>query len=384
MSIACTFGIMKIMKCQEIIKILEELAPLKYAEDWDNPGLLAGRAEKDVHTVMVALDATEDVISQAAAKRVDMLITHHPMIFKPLKKISTQDFIGRKLIKLIQNDIAYYAMHTNFDCAVMAQEAGRRLGLSNVHVLSPVYEEKLYKIAVFVPIEHAEKVRAAMTKEGAGFIGGYSDCTFLTEGTGTFLPLEGTNPFLGTKGELARVREVKIETIVDERRKNAVILAMLKVHPYEEPAYDVYPLASAMQGVGIGCFGYLGQYVSASNLAERVKEAFQIPYVTYTGNPEDKIASVAICPGSGKSVIRDAIACHADVLITGDMDHHSALDAKEQGLYLMDAGHFGTEHFMAEYVKEFLKKRIAELDCGTQYTEVMVITAEEKPVFQVL
>lgn len=372
------------MKCQEIIKLLEELAPLKYAEDWDNPGLLAGREEKDVHTVMVALDATEDVVSQAIAKRVDMLITHHPMIFKPLKKVSTQDFIGSKLIRLIQNDISYYAMHTNFDCAVMAQEAGRRLGLSNVRVLSPVYEEKLYKIAVFVPVEYAEKVRTAMTREGAGFIGNYSDCTFSAEGTGTFLPHEGTNPFLGTKGELASVREVKIETIVDDHRKDAVILAMLKVHPYEEPAYDVYPLASVMPGVGIGCFGYLTQYASASELAERVKEAFHIPYVTYTGSPEDKIASVAVCPGSGKSVIRNAIAYHADVLITGDMDHHSALDAREQGLYLMDAGHFGTEHFMAEYVKGFLKKRIADISLGTQDTEIEVMAAEEEPVFRIL
>lgn len=371
------------MKCQTIMKILEELAPLKYAEDWDNPGLLAGRAEKEVHKIMVALDSSEEVIAQAVAKQVDMLITHHPMIFKPLKKVSTQDFIGRKLVKLIQNDIAYYAMHTNFDCAVMAEEAGRRLGLKNVRVLSPVYQEKLYKIAVFVPEEQADKVRVAMTKEGAGFIGNYSDCTFNTDGTGTFLPREGTTPFVGQQGELTRVREVKIETIIDEQRKHAVINAMLKVHPYEEPAYDIYPLVSAMPGVGIGCFGYLNQYISAANLAERVKQAFHIPYVAYTGDPEDKIASVAICPGSGKSVIEDAVSCRADVLITGDMDHHSALDAKEQGLYLMDAGHFGTEHFMSEYVKEFLKKKIADMD-SVLCMEVSVVTAEEQPVFKLL
>jgi dinuclear metal center YbgI/SA1388 family protein len=362
--------------------MLEELAPLKYAEEWDNPGLLAGRAEKEVHKIMVALDASEDVIDQAVEENVDMLITHHPMIFKPLKKISTQDFIGKKLVKLIQSDISYYAMHTNFDCAVMAEEAGKRLGLKNRRVLSPVYEEKLFKIAVFVPLEQADKVRAAMTREGAGFIGNYSDCTFNTEGMGTFFPQEGTHPFLGNRGELTRVREIKIETIIEEARKKAVIDAMLKAHPYEEPAYDVYPLASSMPGVGIGCFGYLSQYISAANLAARVKEAFQVPFVTYTGNPEDKIASVAICPGSGKSVIRDALACKADVLITGDMDHHNALDAKEQGLFLMDAGHFGTEHFMAEYVQEYLnqKFRSADFSCG----EVRIVTAKEKPVFQIL
>ena len=150
------------MKCLKIIKLLEELAPLKYAEDWDNPGLLAGRAEKDIHKIMVALDPSETVISQAVEQNVDMLITHHPMIFKPIKKISTQSFIGRKLVKLIQNDISYYAMHTNFDCAMMALEAGRRLGLKNIRVLESVYEEKLYKIAVFVPENQADKVRQAL------------------------------------------------------------------------------------------------------------------------------------------------------------------------------------------------------------------------------
>ncbi len=372
------------MKCLKIIKLLEELAPLKYAEDWDNPGLFAGRAEKDIHKIMVALDPSETVISQAVEQNVDMLITHHPMIFKPIKKISTQNFIGRKLVKLIQNDISYYAMHTNFDCAMMALEAGRRLGLKNIRVLESVYEEKLYKIAVFVPESQADKVRQAMTKEGAGFIGKYSDCTFNTEGFGTFLPREGTDPFIGKKGELSKVHEVKIETIVEESKKESIINAMLKVHPYEEPAYDIYPLASSMQGVGLGCFGYLNQYVSAENLAERVKQAFHIPYVTYTGDPEDKIACVALCPGSGKSVIDSAISCHADVFITGDIDHHTAYDAKEQGLFLMDAGHFGTEHFMAEFVKNYLKEKIAQMDFNMQCMDINIITAEEQPIFKIL
>lgn len=372
------------MKCLAIIKLLEELAPLKYAEDWDNPGLLAGRAEKEVHKIMVALDPSESVISQAVEKGVDMLITHHPLIFKPVRKVSTQDFIGRKLVKLIQNDISYYAMHTNFDCAVMASEAGRRLGLKNIRVLEPVYEEKLFKIAVFVPEAQADKVRQAMTKEGAGFIGNYSDCTFNTEGFGTFLPREGTDPFIGRRGELSKVREIKIETIIDESKKDAVINAMLKVHPYEEPAYDIYPLDSSMPSVGLGCFGYLNQYVSAENLAERVKQAFHIPYVTYTGKPENKIACVAICPGSGTSVIGHALSCHADVLITGDVDHHAACDAREQGLFLMDAGHFGTEHFMAEFVRDYLKEKIQQIDFGMQCMDIHVITAEEQPVFEIL
>lgn len=372
------------MKCQTIIQILEELAPLKYEEEWDNSGFLVGREEKEVHKIMIALDPSEEVIAQAAAKQVDMLITHHPMIFRPLKRISSKDFIGKKLIQLIQNDIAYYAMHTNFDCAVMAEEAGKRLGLINRRVLEPVYQEKLYKIAVFVPQEQADKVRNAMAREGAGFIGDYSDCTFNTDGFGTFLPRQGTNPFIGTIGELTRVRETKIETIVEEHKKEAVLDAMLKVHPYEEPAYDIYPLISTMPEVGLGCFGYLNQYITASNLAMRVKEAFGIPYVTYTGDPEDKIASIAICPGAGGSTIGRAIECHADVLITGDIDHHEALDAKEQGLFLMDAGHFGTEHFMAGYVQEYLRNKIAQMDREMQCMDVSIITADERVVFQIL
>jgi len=278
------------MKCSEIIEILERLAPLSYAEEWDNPGLLAGRREKSVQKVMVALDASASVTEQAVLWGADMLITHHPMIFRALKQITDQNFIGKKLVALLQKDISYYAMHTNFDCAVMAMEAGKRMGLQEMRALSP----------------------------------------------------------LEVSGKKNRFCQQTVDVEASEGQNQ----------------------------IGLGCVGKLPEVISAGELAEKAKKVFGIDYVTYTGQAQDRIQTLAICPGSGKSVIPEAITCHADVLLTGDIDHHTALDAAEQGLSLMDAGHFGTEHFMAEYVKDYLLRETEG--------SIEVVTAQEKSVFCLL
>lgn len=367
------------MKCKDIIKVLEELAPVKLAEEWDNVGLLAGNKEKEVRRIMLALDATESVIKEAAIKQVDMLITHHPLIFSPMKKITYDDFNGRRLIHLIGNDIAYYAMHTNFDVAVMAEEAAKKLNISGMRVLEPTYYEKRYKIVVFVPADSAEKVREAMTKEGAGHVGAYSHCTFHTQGMGTYMPLEGTHPYIGVVNEMSFTPEYRIETIVTEEILNSVISAMLRVHPYEEVAYDVYELHQENAIQGIGKYGYLEENMTLMEVAELVKEKFELDTVKVSGDLNSRTASVAVSPGSGKSVVKAALKAKVDVLVTGDIDHHTAIDAREQGLSIIDGGHFGTEYLMVSYMKEYLRHYFDRQCNGI--SEIEIMSAHERNPF---
>lgn len=374
------------MECKEIVKLMEQLAPVAYKEDWDNVGLLVGRDDKAVKKVMIALDPSEDVINQAVKEEVDMLITHHPLIFSPLKRINCNDYIGRKVYMLASHDIAYYAAHTNMDAAVMADVAATKLEMLNVSPLSVTYKKKMYKLVVYVPEQAANKVRDAITKAGAGFTGNYSHCTFNIDGMGTFKPCEGANPYIGEINELTKVNEVRVESIITDEIKEKVIKAMLKVHPYEEVAYDVYELDNSAYEKGIGKKGYLPNEMTLKECANLVKDRFCINNVMIAGNPLKKIVTVAICPGAGKSLIKNAIAAKTDLLITGDIDHHSALDAVEQGLSIIDATHFGTEHFVVEYIRDYLVKSVYKTDDDifSNYSKLEVVMAQEQPPFQVI
>lgn len=364
------------MQIKDIIAELERLAPKNYAEDWDNVGLLVGDRNWPVTKIMIALDATEEVIDQCIAAKVDLLLTHHPMIFSKINRVSTDDLTGRKVVKLLTNKIGYYAMHTNFDVAVMGREAAKKLQLMNPRVLMPTVKEQFYKIAVYVPVDSVDKVRAAFLKEDAGHIGKYSGCMFGAEGVGSFKPEEGTSPYIGKVNEMTFTNEVRLETIVRPERLNATIDAMLRAHPYEEVAYDVYRLENEGKTEGIGYYGYLPKDMLFSELAAYTKEAFGLEHVSVCGNPGKSVASVAISPGSGKSVIRYALAAKCDVLIAGDIDHHSALDAKEAGLMIIDAGHYGTEHLFTSYMKKFIETNLA--------AEFEIFEAKEESPFKVM
>ena len=374
------------MDCREIMKALEKIAPVKYAEDWDNVGLLVGRGDKQVRKIMVALDASQSVINQCVNQKVDLLITHHPLIFSPLKRINGDDFISRKVIQLLQNDISCYAIHTNFDSMVMAEEAADRINLVSKKILDVTYSELLYKIAVFAPFESANLVRESMIKEGAGHIGAYSHCSFNMEGVGTFRPLEGTHPYIGTGGETAHTKEVKIETVVSEEKLDTVLKSMLRVHPYEEVAYDIYKLERQGREEGIGRYGYLERNMSLKELAELVKAKFEIANVKVMGSLDKRISKVAISPGSGKSMISRALKIGAEVLITGDIDHHTALDALDQGLSIIDAGHFGTEYFMVDILKNYLNQYLyhAEDEYVGIPIGIEILKAKEESPFMVM
>lgn len=374
------------MQIRDIIYGLEQLAPKKMAESWDNVGLLVGAEEWPVNKIMIALDATEEVVDQCVREHVDLLITHHPILFSKINRLTGNDATGRKLMKLVKNQIGCYAMHTNFDVAVMGMEGAKRLGLTNPRVLQPTYAESFYKLVVYVPTDSVEKVRTALAKEDAGHIGNYSGCTFGAEGIGSFKPEEGTNPYIGKVNEMTFANEVRLETIVRPEKLDQTIQTMLRVHPYEEVAYDIYRLENKGKTAGVGCYGYLQRDMLLEELAAFTKEAFQIPNVKVCGNLGRRVACVAISPGSGKSMIKDAIRNKCDVLITGDIDHHAALDAMEAGLMIIDAGHYGTEYqfvpYMRGYINEYLYR--SDLNYVGVAKDIEIIAAREENPFKVI
>jgi len=330
--------------CRELISFIEKCFPLELQESFDNSGFLVGDEDKTISKVLVCLDVNLNVIEEASNYGADIIISHHPLIFKPMKSITSSDMTGRCVMELIKRNIALYSSHTCFDNARggMNDILANMLGLKNIKVLCNDHKEKLYKIAVFVPVSHEEQVRCAMMNAGAGYIGNYSHCSFNTKGIGTFLPLEDTSPYIGTQGKLEKVSEVKVETIVKENMLDAVIKSMLQAHPYEEPAYDIYPLKNSLPG-GTGRYGELEEQCTLRELAEKCKDVFGVPYVTVAGDEKRLICKAAIVGGAGMDFARDAAQKGCDVLITGDMKHHEAIDAVAMGLSIIDAGHFHTE-----------------------------------------
>lgn len=341
---------------QEVIQAFEKLSPKKYALEGDKIGLQIGTLNKRVRRIMVTLDVLEDVVDEAIAQQVDMIIAHHPLLYRPLKKIPTDEPYGRIVQKCLKHDITVYAAHTNLDVApggvndLMAEA----LGLKDTEVLVPTTEVALKKLVVFVPKDHLIHVREAISKAGAGHIGNYSHCTFNTEGVGTFLPEEGTNPYIGESGKMEYVEEVKLETIMTEAIEKKVISAMIKAHPYEEPAYDVYPLENKGETLGLGRIGVLPAEMTLEQFAEHVKKAFDVKGVRVVGPLESKIRKVAVLGGDGNKYTSHARMRGADVYVTGDMYYHVAHDAMMEGLHIVDPGH-NVEKVMKKAVKEYLE-----------------------------
>lgn len=360
-------------KCREIIDIMENLASSKLADDWDNVGLLLGDPEKEVRRILVSLDITPEVVEEAAARGAGLIITHHPLFLRPLKHLRFDQGQGALVRRLVQEDIMVYSAHTNLDYATLgvSYHLAVKLGLEDVEVLVPTYRERYYKLITFVPEEAEAKVREAICEAGAGWIGNYSHCTFRIQGTGTFLPLAGTNPYIGEEGKLEEVKEYRLETIVPQERLPGVLKALLKAHPYEEVAYDIYPLANEGQTQGPGRIGNLSQIITLQEFALMVKRELGAEKVTIVGEKERKIKRVAVCGGAGSDVMDQAKKQGADVLVTGDLKYHEAHKALEEGLAVIDAGHFATERVivpaLVEYLQEELKTR-----------EVMVLAAQKE------
>lgn len=350
------------LKCKQIVEHIEKFCPRELAFEWDNVGLLVGDWEQDIRRVLVALDATEEVIEEAIHSKIDMIVTHHPLFIPKLnlslKSITTDSILGILIYKLIKNNISLYCAHTNLDIAKggVNDVLAELFELGNVRPLEVTGFKKLKKLVVFVPEDYVDKVREAMSRAGAGWIGNYSDCSFMSEGVGTFRPLEGTNPFIGITGKLEKVKEYRLETIVEEDRQNQVVKAMLEAHPYEEVAYDIYHLENKGKIYGIGRIGELKEQVDLFDFIKVVKHKLGISTVRLVGDVKMKVKKVAVCSGGGMSMLDSAIASGADVYITGDAKYHDAQKALAEGIAVIDAGHYYTEHVIIPVLKKYIEE----------------------------
>lgn len=351
-----------------IADIIEKLAPLNYAYKWDNVGLQLGHREDIINKILTTLEITDAVLDEAIKKDVNMIVTHHPMIFSPLKSIIKDDIKGRIIYKAIQNNIAVYVTHTNMDIAPngLNDYVARQLNIQNIEVLDITKKTLYYKLVAFIPSGYEEKIAEAIGIAGAGHIGNYSHCTFRTEGTGTFKPLEGANPFIGKPGQPETVEEVRLETIVPEEKLKEIIKILIESHPYEEVAYDIYPLANEGPDKGIGRFGNLHRPKVLSELAAEIKEQMDVEYIKVAGDLGAVIEKVAIINGSGADLIQAALYKGCQCVITGDVKYHDAQDAVSQAMNIIDMGHYDSEkifsHFIAQYLKEEINKKGLDID----------------------
>ncbi|ETI65948.1 Nif3-like dinuclear metal center hexameric protein [Neobacillus vireti] len=344
----------------EIIQLFEQFSPKGLAMEGDKIGLQIGRLNKKVERVMIALDVLENVIDEAIEKNVQLIIAHHPIIYRPLKTLLTDTVQGKMIEKLVKHDIAVYAAHTNLDVAKggVNDLLAAALGLEDAEVLVPTFDTKLKKLVVYVPASHAEEIRQVLGNAGAGFIGNYSHCSFTAAGTGRFLPGEQTNPFLGSSGQLEEVDEVRIETIVPEPLLKKTITAMIKAHPYEEVAYDVYALENKGEVLGLGRIGRVEE-MTLAEFAEKVKYSLEVDKVRVVGDLGTKVKKVAVLGGDGNKYFMNAKFKGADVYVTGDVYYHTAHDAMMQGLNMIDPGH-NVEKVMKKGLTAALQKMCQE------------------------
>lgn len=344
---------------RDVFNIVEQWAPKNLAFEWDNVGLQIGSYRKPVKKIMITLDVLESVVDEAVENQVDLIIAHHPLLFKSIKQVNTDTPAGRTIKKLIKHDITVYAAHTNLDVADggVNDMLCDRLGVDEREVLVDTDTEKLYKLAVYVPTTHLDMIRNALSEHGAGHIGNYSHCAFQTAGQGTFKPLAGTDPFIGSQNEVAYVDEVKIETIVQKQNLQSVINAMITAHPYEEAAYDIFPLKNEGKRNGIGRIGILTPTMSVKELCAHIKAVMDISHLRVIGDITKKVKKVAILGGSGEKYINKAKQKEADVYITGDMTFHAAQEACLSGLPVIDAGHY-IEHVMKHSTKNYLGDKL--------------------------
>ena len=365
------------MLIADIEQILESWAPRWIAWERDNVGLQVGDRTRTVRKVLVALDVTDKIISEAASLGATLIVSHHPLLFRPPSTISAADPVGRLVLSLAEKKIALYSAHTNLDFAKdgVSFTLARKLGLTNVTFLSPL-RDLLAKIVVFVPEEARERVTTAMAQAGAGVIGDYSICSFRTPGTGTFKGSATTKPVIGRPEKLEEVKEVRLEMIVPRARVRETVEAMKRVHPYEEVAYDVYRVENPSASYGAGAIGILPRPVTLAAFLKKSKRILGAEGVRYSGNAGKKVQRIAVCGGSGGELIQDAAKARADVFLTADIRYH-AYHGIDPRMALVDAGHYETEHVVLDVVARRLREESRRL---RQRLTVEVTKSSTNPV----
>jgi len=345
------------MTIREIISYLESVAPPAYQESYDNAGLIIGDPESTVTSALITLDVTEAIIDEAIETGCELIISHHPILFKGIKRLNGNSYVERCVIKAIKNDIAIFAAHTNLDSILggVNSKICEKIGLTNTIILAPA-KDQLLKLVTFIPEDHLDKVREAVFAAGAGEIGKYDKCSFSTEGLGTFRGGDDTNAYVGEKGEFHFEKEARFETILHKHSKNSVINALLKAHPYEEVAYDLFPLENVLPEVGAGMIGELPGAENEIDFLSRLLDIFGCKSIRHTYLLGKPVKKVAVCGGSGSFLLPAAIAAGADIYVTADMKYHDFFEAEEK-IIIADIGHYESEQFTKELFYEILIKK---------------------------
>ena len=346
------------MKIKEIITVLEEMAPLAYAEDFDNVGLLLGNQEDEATGVLVCHDALESVIEEAIAKNCNLVVCFHPILFSGIKKITGKNYVERSVLKAIKNDIAIYAVHTALDNHKNGVNKifCDALGLTNTKILVPK-PNFIQKLVTYTIPENVEQVRNALFNAGAGKIGNYDDCSFTSQGIGTYMGNENSNPEIGERFEFVEAQEIKIEVTFEKHLQNKILKALFKNHVYEEVAYEIYDLQNTHQNIGLGMVGELEKPLSEIEFLQLVKTKMQCGGIRHSTLLGKSIKKVAVLGGSGSFAIKNAIQAGADVFLTADLKYHNFYEAENQ-MVLADIGHFESERYTKNYIVDYLKEKI--------------------------
>ncbi len=378
----------------QVEQLIEKIAPRSWAEEWDNPGLLVGSSAQRVEKILLALDGTMEVVDEAVKEKANLIITHHPLMFKPLRNLRMDNPSAMLALALFGHGISLYAAHTNMDKSILSSSKtfAKILGLEKSEYLDST-AEKLIKIVTFVPQDDVEAVRTALVAEGvgAGITDGehsesYVECFYQTNGEGMFRPIKGAEPVIGGIDELTRVAEIRLESIVEERSLARAVRALHRAHPYEEPAYDLIPLMNTGKRRGYGVIGYLPQPMTLGELWEQFlyslkknsinifPQDYDLSSVRLAGDFNRKIKKIAIANGSGNSFVQKAVSKGADLFITGDIDYHGVLDSLEAGMAVGELGHFLSEIPMIESLYEYLRNEKTMND-----VEIVISSANKVP-----
>ena len=346
------------MKLNTILQELELLAPLAYAEDFDNVGLLTGDINQEISGILVCHDVLENVIDEAIEKKCNLVVCFHPILFSGLKKITGKTYVERVIIKAIQNQIAIYAVHTALDNHQngVNKIICNHLGLKNTQILVPK-EKYIRKLVTYTILENHEALRNALFDAGAGNIGNYEDCSFNSKGLGTYMGNENSNPEIGQRFEFVENEEIKLEVTFEKHLESKILKAMFAAHCYEEVAYEIYELQNQHQNIGLGMIGELETALSEADFLQMVKEKMQCGIIRHSNFLDKKIKKVAVLGGSGSFAIGQAKKMKADAFLTADLKYHQFYESENQ-LLLADIGHYESERYTKNYIVDFLIKKI--------------------------
>lgn len=350
------------MKVKEILNKLESFAPKQYQESYDNASLITGSGNEEVTNVLVTLDCTEDIVQEAINKKCNLIIAHHPIVFKGLKQLNGKNYVERTVIKAIKNDICIFAIHTNLDNMIhgVNYKIADLMGLENLKILSPI-KNNTYQLNVYVPKSDIDNVQKSLSDAGAGKIGNYSGCNFQTTGIGSFLPNKKANPSIGTKGLFENLDEIKLEVQFPSHLKGNIMNALNSSHPYEEIVYQLFKLEGNSKDIGSGMVGTLKNPLSEIEFLSKLKKVFNCEGIKHTSLSGKTVRKVALCGGAGSFLLRNAIGVNADFFVTGDFKYHEFFDA-ENKIVITDIGHYESEQFTSDLIIDYLSQNFKDIE----------------------